>query len=122
MCSHHLSAQIRVLCSTEGYTYTCIYSCSLSFVWLPLLNNFLYLLYYLILISTLGQLLPNCEIYSDALNHASMIMGVKHSKSKKYIWKHNDLEHLEELLQKGNPDAPKVILFESGSLFIFFFF
>eukprot|EP01083_Nonionella_stella_P027339 75274_1 len=64
-------------------------------------------------ISTLGNLLPNCEIYSDELNHASMIMGARHGKYKKFIFRHNDLNHLEELLQEGNPDAPKVILFES---------
>lgn len=64
-------------------------------------------------ISTLGQLLPGCEIYSDALNHASMIMGVKHAQCKKFIWRHNDLDHLEELLKKGDPEAPKIILFES---------
>lgn len=64
-------------------------------------------------LSTLGTLLPNCEIYSDALNHASMIQGVRHSKAKKFIFKHNDMEHLEELLKQGAPDAPKIILFES---------
>lgn len=64
-------------------------------------------------ISTLGQLLPGCEIYSDELNHASMIMGVKHSKCKKFVWRHNDLEHLEEMLKEGDPSAPKIILFES---------
>lgn len=64
-------------------------------------------------IATLCKMLPNCEIYSDQLNHASMIEGVKHSGCKKFVWRHNDVGHLEELLQQSSPSTPKLILFES---------
>jgi len=64
-------------------------------------------------LSTLPKLLPGCEIFSDAHNHASMIEGIRHSKCPKHIWRHNDTEHLEELLAKSNPETPKVIAFES---------
>lgn len=64
-------------------------------------------------LSTLGNVLPNCIIYSDALNHASMIEGMKHSRAHRRIWRHNDLAHLEELLAGDDPRAPKVIAFES---------
>jgi 5-aminolevulinate synthase len=64
-------------------------------------------------LSTLGNVLPNCIIYSDALNHASMIEGMKHSRAHRRIWRHNDLRHLEELLAGDDPRAPKVIAFES---------
>jgi 5-aminolevulinate synthase len=64
-------------------------------------------------LSTLGNVLPNCIIYSDALNHASMIEGMKHSRAHRRIWRHNDLKHLEELLAADDPRAPKVIAFES---------
>lgn len=64
-------------------------------------------------LSTLGNVLPNCIIYSDALNHASMIEGMKHSRAHRRIWRHNDLAHLEELLAGDDPRAPKVVAFES---------
>ena len=64
-------------------------------------------------LSTLGNVLPNCVIYSDALNHASMIEGMKHSRAHRRIWRHNDVAHLEELLAGDDPRAPKVIAFES---------
>jgi 5-aminolevulinate synthase len=64
-------------------------------------------------LSTLASKLPNCEIYSDASNHASMIQGIKHSGAKKFIFRHNDLEHLESLLQQSKPETPKIIAFES---------
>lgn len=64
-------------------------------------------------LSTLGNVLPNCVIYSDALNHASMIEGIKHSRAHRRIWRHNDLAHLEELLKGDDPRGPKVIAFES---------
>jgi len=64
-------------------------------------------------LSTLPKLLPECEIFSDAHNHASMIEGIRSSKCPKHIWRHNDIEHLEELLARSKPETPKVIAFES---------
>ena len=64
-------------------------------------------------LSTLGKLLPGCIIFSDALNHASMIAGIKSSGCEKRVFRHNDLDHLEELLAAEDPDAPKLIAFES---------
>ena len=63
-------------------------------------------------ISTLAKLIPNCLILSDALNHNSMIEGVRQSGCDKAIFRHNDLDHLEELLQAAG-DRPKLIVFES---------
>jgi 5-aminolevulinate synthase len=64
-------------------------------------------------LSTIGQLLPGCVIYSDARNHASMIAGIRHSGCAKRIFRHNDVAHLEALLADGDPAAPKLIAFES---------
>ncbi len=64
-------------------------------------------------ISMLVKLLPSCVIFSDEKNHASMIEGIRHGGGPKHIWRHNDLEHLEELLQKYDQDTPKIIAFES---------
>jgi 5-aminolevulinate synthase len=64
-------------------------------------------------LSTLGKILPGCIIYSDALNHASMIAGIRSSGCEKQIFRHNDLAHLEQLLVASDPGAPKLIAFES---------
>src|SRR4029078_6777919 len=64
-------------------------------------------------LSTLGKLLPGCIIFSDELNHASMIAGIRNSGCEKKVFRHNDLEHLEELLAVTPAEAPKLISFES---------
>lgn len=64
-------------------------------------------------ISTIAKLLPGCIIYSDELNHASMISGVLNGKCQKRIFRHNSVEHLEDLIKADDPSLPKIILFES---------
>jgi 5-aminolevulinate synthase len=64
-------------------------------------------------LSVLSDILPGVIVFSDALNHASMIAGIRASRCEKRIWRHNDLAHLEELLKAAPADAPKVIAFES---------
>ena len=64
-------------------------------------------------LSTLGSRLENCVILSDAGNHASMIEGIRHSRARKLIWRHNDVAHLEELLAGLPADVPKIVAFES---------
>jgi len=56
---------------------------------------------------------PGCEVYSDAGNHASMIQGIRNSGVPKFIFRHNDPEHLEELLRKSDPSKPKIVAFET---------
>jgi 5-aminolevulinate synthase len=64
-------------------------------------------------LSTIAKLLPGCVIFSDELNHASMIAGIRNSGCEKRVFRHNDVAHLEELLASVPADAPKLIAFES---------
>ena len=62
---------------------------------------------------TLCKKLEGCEVYSDELNHASMIQGIKNAHVPTHVFRHNDTEHLEELLKTSNANTPKIIVFES---------
>ena len=64
-------------------------------------------------LATLGAMMPGCILYSDALNHNSMIEGIRHSRTDKRIFKHNDPADLERLLAADDPDLPKMVIFES---------
>ncbi|MFN4186091.1 MAG: 5-aminolevulinate synthase, partial [Hyphomonas sp.] len=64
-------------------------------------------------LSTLGKILPNLIIYSDALNHASMIEGIRRSGAEYRVFRHNDVDHLRALLELDDADRPKLIAFES---------
>ncbi len=64
-------------------------------------------------LSTLGKILPRLIIYSDALNHASMIEGIRRSGVERRIFRHNDVAHLRALLENDEADCPKLIAFES---------
>ncbi len=64
-------------------------------------------------LSTLGRQLPGCVFISDAKNHNSMIEGILASRAEKKIFRHNDVDHLEEILGQIEPDRPKVVAFES---------
>ena len=64
-------------------------------------------------IETLAKIIPDLVIFSDAKNHASIISGIRNSRLEKNIFKHNDISHLEELLQKYDINQPKIIIFES---------
>ncbi|XP_064155675.1 5-aminolevulinate synthase, erythroid-specific, mitochondrial isoform X3 [Anguilla rostrata] len=62
---------------------------------------------------TLAKMLPDCEIFSDAGNHASMIQGIRNSGAARRIFRHNDPQHLEELLRRSDPTTPKIVAFET---------
>ena len=65
-------------------------------------------------LSTLFKILPGLVVFSDALNHNSMISGIRSGRGgTRHIFRHNDLEHLEELLAAADPAAPKLVAFES---------
>ena len=64
-------------------------------------------------LSTLAKILPGLIIFSDELNHASMIAGIRNGGGQRHVFRHNDLEHLESLLLAAPDDAPKLIAFES---------
>lgn len=64
-------------------------------------------------LGTLAAQIPGCIVYSDALNHASMIEGIRHSRADKRVFKHNSPEHLDRLLSADDPTRPKLVAFES---------
>ena len=64
-------------------------------------------------LGTLARLLPDCAIFSDALNHNSMIEGIRRSGAERFIFRHNDVAHLEELMSAVAPERPKIVAFES---------
>jgi 5-aminolevulinate synthase len=64
-------------------------------------------------LGTLGRLMPDCAIFSDALNHNSMIEGIRRSGAERFIFRHNDVAHLDELMSGVDPARPKIVAFES---------
>jgi 5-aminolevulinate synthase len=64
-------------------------------------------------LATLAGQIPGCIVYSDALNHASMIAGIRNSRAEKRIFRHNDPADLDRLLAASDPSRPKLVCFES---------
>src|SRR5246127_3712494 len=64
-------------------------------------------------LGTLGRLMPDCAFFSDALNHNSMIEGIRRSGAERFIFRHNDVAHLDELMSGVDPARPKIVAFES---------
>ncbi|KEO86136.1 MULTISPECIES: 5-aminolevulinate synthase [Erythrobacter] len=64
-------------------------------------------------LGTLAAKIPGCVVFSDSLNHASMIEGIRHSRAPYKIWKHNDVEDLDRHLSEFGPEVPKLVAFES---------
>jgi 5-aminolevulinate synthase len=64
-------------------------------------------------LGTLAGKIPGCVVFSDALNHASMIEGIRYSRAPYHVFRHNDVAHLDELLAQYGPDVPKLVAFES---------
>jgi 5-aminolevulinate synthase len=64
-------------------------------------------------LGTLGRLMPDCAVFSDALNHNSMIEGIRRSGAQRFIFRHNDVAHLDELMNSVAPERPKIVAFES---------
>ncbi len=64
-------------------------------------------------LGTLAGKIPGCVVFSDALNHASMIEGIRYSRAPYKIFRHNDVAHLDELLSQYGPEVPKLVAFES---------
>ncbi|WP_086616644.1 5-aminolevulinate synthase [Erythrobacter tepidarius] len=64
-------------------------------------------------LGTLAGRIPGCVVFSDALNHASMIEGIRYSRAPYKIFRHNDVAHLDELLSQYGPEVPKLVAFES---------
>jgi len=64
-------------------------------------------------LGTLGRLLPDCAIFSDALNHNSMIEGIRRSGAERFIFRHNDAAHLDQLMASVAPERPMIVAFES---------
>ncbi|XP_041263101.1 5-aminolevulinate synthase, erythroid-specific, mitochondrial-like, partial [Onychostruthus taczanowskii] len=64
-------------------------------------------------LATLARLLPGCQFFSDAGNHASMVQGILRSGAPKFVFRHNDPQHLDELLGRSPPGVPKIVAFES---------